>query len=152
MSRIHITRHAAAILMVFMTALALPMAASAQKPPAPGEEAFRKGEEFAKKQNYAEALRWYRMAAEKGHLESQNDIGMFYVMGMGVKQDVAEGLRWLRKAADKGHPTAQRNLGVMYVQGMGLPQDREEGIRWLRKAAAQGDDDAKDALKSLGVK
>jgi TPR repeat protein len=129
-----------------------PAGSTAKKATAPGEEEFQKAEEFGAKNNYAEALKWYRIAADKGHLESQNDVGMFYIMGMGVPKDVAEGTRWLRKAADQGHDVAQRNMGIMYLQGIGVPQDNAEAIRWLRKAAAQGDDEAKGALKMLGVK
>src|SRR5947207_13202961 len=95
MGQFRIGRHAAATLAVALTAIAflIPSAAAlAQKASSPTEEAFRKGEEFGAKQNYAEALRWYRIAAENGHLESQNNVGMFYVTGMGVKQDVAQGL------------------------------------------------------------
>ena len=132
---------------------AAPKDSQAQKSPArEAEEAFRKGEQFGEKKNYKEAMRWYRIAAEKGHLESQSNVGMFYVAGMGVPKDVAEGVKWLRKAADQGHEVAQRNMGFMYLQGIGVPQDRAEAIRWLRKAAEKGDDEAKAALKMIGEK
>ena len=123
---------------------------SSAKPAAPAEEAFKKAEAFGEKNNFVEAMRWYRVAADQGHLESQNNVGMFYVAGMGVKKDVAEGARWLRKAADRGHDVAQRNLGFLYLQGIGVPKDRAEAIRWLHKAADQGDEEAKSVLKKLG--
>ncbi len=123
-----------------------------QAPANEAEDAFRKGEQYSERKNYKEAMRWYRIAAEKGHLESQNNVGMFYLTGMGVPKDVAEGVKWLRKAADRGHEAAQRNMGIMYLQGIGVPQDRAEAIRWLRKAAEKGDDEAKSALKMIGEK
>ena len=140
--------------MVFAaTTLALVLSAGsalAQKPSA--EEAFKKAEALAEKKDYAGAMRNYRIAADQGHLESQNDVGLFYVMGMGVPKNVAEGEKWLRKAANSGHPTAQRNLGFLYMEGMGVPKDREKAIDWFKKAAAQGDDEAIAGLKALGVK
>ena len=125
---------------------------STQAVDAQAEEAFRKGEEFGEKKKYADALRWYRIAAERGHLESQNNVGLFLVSGMGGTKDVGEGIRWLRKAADRGHEVAQRNIGFMYLQGIGVPQDRAEALRWLRKAADQGDEEAKAGIKMLGGK
>lgn len=122
------------------------------KPVASAEEAFRKAEAYGEKKNYREALRWYRVAADQGHAESQNDVGMFYISGMGVKKDYAEGMRWLRKAADQGSAIAERNIGFVYLQGMGVAPNRDEALRWLRKAAAKNDDEAKDALKALGAK
>lgn len=132
----------------------LGMAASAQAAgdSAQAREALRKGDEASERKDYETAMRWYRQAAENGNAEAQDNVGLFYLMGMGVKKDAAEGARWLRKAAAQGNEVAERNLGVMYLQGMGVPADREEGIRWLRKAAAHGDDESKAALKSLGVR
>jgi hypothetical protein len=137
---------AAALVLMLAAATAL-----AQKPPG-ADEAFKKAEALAEKKDYAGAMRLYRIAADQGHLESQNDVGMFYLMGMGVPKNVAEGAKWLRKAADAGHPTAQRNMGFLYMEGMGVKKDRNEAIRWLKKSAAQGDEDAQAGLKALGVK
>ena len=116
------------------------------------EEAFKKAEVLAQKKDYAAAMRLYRVAADQGHLESQNNVGMFYVMGMGVPKNVVEGEKWLRKAANAGHDVAQRNMGFLYLQGIGVPQDSAEAVRWLRKAADQGDEEARAALKALKPK
>jgi TPR repeat protein len=141
----HVKFVATALVMLLCSGAAL-----AQKPSA--EEAFKMGEALAEKKDFAGAMRNYRIAADQGHLESQNDVGMFYVMGMGVAKNVAEGEKWLRKAANAGHPTAQRNMGFLYMEGMGVPKDRAKAIAWFRKAAAQGDDEAIAGLKALGAK
>lgn len=127
-------------------------AGSTQAVDATAQDAFRKGEELGAKEKYADALRWYRIAADGGHLESQNNVGMFLVSGMGGRKDPVEGVRWLRKAADSGHDVAQRNMGFLYMQGLGVPKDDAEALRWLRKAADQGDEEAKAAIKMLGGK
>ena len=60
----------------------------------------------------AEAVRWYRMAAEQGDAQRSVLSRLSYANGKGVTKDDAEAARWLRMAADKGDPKAQFNLGV----------------------------------------
>jgi TPR repeat protein len=39
----------------------------------------------------------------------------------------------------------------MYVTGQGVPKNRVEGIAWYLKASDAGDEEAKRALRSMGV-
>ncbi|MGN6876123.1 tetratricopeptide repeat protein, partial [Neisseria sp. P0021.S007] len=39
------------------------------------------------RQDYAEALKWYRKAAEQGDARAQSDLGLMYANGQGVRQD-----------------------------------------------------------------
>ena len=39
------------------------------------------------KQDYFEAVKWYRQAAEQGHATAQANLGSMYAKGQGVKQD-----------------------------------------------------------------
>lgn len=41
-------------------------------------------------QDYSEALKWFRKAAEQNHAESQNYIGDIYAMGQGVAEDYTQ--------------------------------------------------------------
>ena len=68
-------------------------------------------------QDYAEALKWYRLAADQGDASAQYNLGVMYAEGRGVPQDYAEALKWYRLAADQGYADAQFNLGVMYANG-----------------------------------
>jgi len=54
------------------------------------------------KQDAAEAVRWFRKAAEQGYAGGQCSLGFIYANGQGVKQDHAEAVRWFRKAAEQG--------------------------------------------------
>lgn len=54
-------------------------------------------------------------------------------------------------AANQGDAAAQYNLGVCYYNGEGVTQNKTEAARLFRLAAAQGDEDAKKALKRLGL-
>ena len=85
-------------------------------------------------QDYREAVRWYRMAADQGDADAQFNLGVMYDNGRGVPQDYAEAVRWYRKAADQGYADAQFNLGVMYYNGRGRPaglrRGHAGGIAW----------------------
>jgi uncharacterized protein len=93
-------------------------------------------------QNNAEAVKWYRLAAEKGEADAQANLAVMYRDGNGVPQDYAEAVKWFRLA---GETDAQYNLGVMYANGEGVPKDAVEAYVWFSVAAAQG---LKDAAKT----
>ena len=88
-------------------------------------------------QDDAEAVRWYRLAAEQGHASAQYNLGLMYDNGEGIPQDDAEAVRWYRLAAEQGSASAQNNLGVMYSNGEGVPQDNVEAHMWLNLAASR---------------
>ena len=87
-------------------------------------------------QDYAEAVKWVRMAAEQGHAEAQADLGRMYVVGRGVPQDYAEAVKWVRMAAEQGDAEAQANLGRMYAVGRGVPEDYLQAHMWVNLAAS----------------
>ena len=89
-------------------------------------------------QNDAEAVKWYRLAADQGDAWAQNKLGWMYENGEGVIQDDAEAVKWYRLAADQGNVDAQHNLGWMYDNGKGVVQDAVEAVKWYRLAADQG--------------
>ncbi len=53
-------------------------------------------------QNDAEALKWYRLAADQGNAFAQGNLGWMYHNGDGVSQDYAEASKLYRLAADQG--------------------------------------------------
>lgn len=99
----------------------------------------------------AEALRWYRKAAEQGHRKAAYKLAQMTFSGRGTNPDFAEAFRWYKKAAKQGDPDAQYELGKMYQVGIGVPggPNREEGFRWLRKASAQGNVEASKLMAIL---
>ena len=54
------------------------------------------------RQDYAEAVRWYRQAAEQGDATAQNNLGDMYLNGHGVRQDRALAQEWFGKACQNG--------------------------------------------------
>ena len=85
--------------------------------------------------NDAEAIRWYRKAAEQDDAVAQFDRGVMYAKG--VSPDHAEAAIWYRLAADHGLAGAQFDLGMMYAQGQGVSQDYVQAHMWLTLAASQ---------------
>ena len=75
-----------------------------------GEVAFKTGEKYFEQDNYAEAVKWYRKAAEQGHAEAQYALGYSYQYGHGAAQDDEEAANWYRKAAEQGHEAARQEL------------------------------------------
>ena len=59
-------------------------------------------------QDYAEAVRWYRLAAEQGNADAQNNLGIMYSIGQGVPQDYVTAHMWLNLAAAPGHENARK--------------------------------------------
>jgi TPR repeat protein len=47
-------------------------------------------------QDYAEAVRFYRLAAAQGHKVAQKMLGDMFRAGEGVAQDEAEAVKWSR--------------------------------------------------------
>ncbi len=57
-------------------------------------------------QDYAQAMAWYRKAADQGNAVAQYNVGSLYERGQGVPQDIAQALAWYRKAADQDETDA----------------------------------------------
>lgn len=93
-------------------------------------------------QNYAEAVRFFRSAAEGGHSSAQAYLGLCYENGIGIPQDYPEAGKWFRRAANQGNAGGQCALGYQYHHGHGVPQDHAEAAKWFLKAADQGNADA----------
>jgi tetratricopeptide (TPR) repeat protein len=100
--------------------------------------ALGKADDAYHRTDYAEAIRWYRRAADQGNPHAQNNMGWLYEYGRGVAQDYGEAMRWFRLAAEQGNDSAQSNIGRLYENGWGVAQDYGEAMRWYRKAAEGG--------------
>ena len=89
------------------------------------------------RRNYAEAVKWYRLAAEQGYAAAQYNLGVSYDKGRGVPQDDAEAVKWYRLAAEQGYARAQYNLGFRYATGQGVRQDYVQAYMWFDLAASR---------------
>ncbi len=88
-------------------------------------------------QDYAEALKWFGLAAEQGHVGAHVALGVMYDNGQGVPQDYAEAVKLYRLAAEQDNAGGQYNLGRMYADGQGVVQDFVQAHRWFNLAASR---------------
>jgi len=99
---------------------------------------FRFGNQYhdgnGTKQNYAEAAKWYRKAAEQNVIPAEIALGIAYERGEGVTQDYAEAAKWYRKAALQGDGDAQKFIGLLYERGAGVSKDPVQAYAWYELA------------------
>jgi hypothetical protein len=121
-------------------------------------------------QDFREAARWYRLAAESGAQPSLPDPGSGVLAVPGaISEDEQTLLVWPLESTDGETPEEQTtipdrpervkpnwdanlsemyDLGEQYYKGDGVPQDEIEAVRWWLMAAEEGDP---RALYALGV-
>ncbi len=57
-------------------------------------------------QDYREAVKWYRRAANQGYARAKILLAAMYVVGKGVLEDYVEAYAWMILAATQGHEDA----------------------------------------------
>jgi TPR repeat protein len=105
-------------------------------------------------EDYDEALKWLRLAAESGHPDAQNVLGLMHLealddetvfnlltpvddeaaFNLRTPEDSKAAFKWIHLAAKQGHPAAQNTLALMYQVGLGVPRDSKKGLRWHDKS------------------
>jgi len=61
----------------------------------------------------AEAVKWFRLAADNGHAQSQEELGRMYEFGRGVSKDIAEATKWYSRAENQGRGAAKERLNEL---------------------------------------
>ena len=98
------------------------------------------------RQDYDEAVKWFRKSAEQGCPDAQLEVGTAYDSGCGMQQDHVEAIRWWSKAAQQGNANAQCLLGFAYYNGQAVKKDYAEAVKWFAASAAQGQSGAQFGL------
>ncbi len=93
-------------------------------------------------QDFAEAVKWFRKAAEQNLADAQYNLGICYDQGRGVAKDDAEAVKLYREAANQGYAEAQNALGLCYdrppFEGLFPLRAFVKAVEWYLKAANQG--------------
>ncbi|EDM72544.1 Sel1-like repeat [Roseobacter sp. AzwK-3b] len=105
-----------------------------------------------KAEDFGSALAIWSRLAEQGNARAQNNLGVMYSLGMGVKQDKELAMTWFRKSAVQGYALAQANIADSYYNGDGAPQDYQEAARWYTLAALAGDNEAQFYMGEMSAK
>lgn len=87
-------------------------------------------------QDYSEAAKWYRKAADLKSVHAYYMLAVMYGLGHGVPQDYTASVAWLRQGAERADPRSQALLGLMYEFGRGVPLDYVQAYKWYSLAVA----------------
>lgn len=102
------------------------------------EAMYSLAEKYWDKENYAEAAKLYRKAAEAGKSEAMNSIGFCYYRGYGVQKDSKSAVHWFQKGAEAGDINAMSWLGDCYYEGNGVAKDENTALQWYEEAIKKG--------------
>ena len=93
------------------------------------------------------AVKYLTMAAEKGYLKSQIDLGLIYLDADSPVADIDKALEWITLTAKKGDAFSQYVIGHYYNTGDYLPRDDVKAYHWLLESASNG---CESAMFELG--
>lgn len=115
------------------------------------EELYHKAFDYLEGKNglpvdTTKAIETWKIAAEKGHVDAQVMLAIYYSLGKGMYRDEEKAVYWYSKAANQGDAAAQYQLGVRYETGKGIIKDNKQAVYWYRLAAEQGHDIAQTTL------
>ena len=102
--------------------------------------------------NETEALKWLKMAVEKGSWEACASLGICYESGeMGVETDISRAILLYQKAAGVKNAHGLYELGRCYWFGIGVEKNIAQALKYLVSAVNEGDDDLHYDSRALGL-
>lgn len=99
-------------------------------------------------QSYAEAVKYYTMAAEKGDLIACQNLGYCYYYGRDVEVNYEKAYHYFIKPALAGSVEAKYKIGDMYSKGLYVEKDINMAFR-LYVEAYNGIDDKCDVIGDI---
>lgn len=93
------------------------------------------GKKCYKEEAYADAVHWFRKAAENGNSNAQYNLSICYEAGKGVEKDGAMVVKWLTASAERGFEKSILALGNKYQFGGIVDQDYHKAAFWYEKLA-----------------
>ena len=64
-------------------------------------------------QDFVQAVKWYRLAADQGYASAQYNLGYMYSNGQGVPQDYVQAHKWYNLAAAQGDADGAKNRDLV---------------------------------------
>ena len=87
--------------------------------------------------DYSRAAAQYRIAANAGSPQAQNNLGTMMRIGQGMAKNPVAAVALYREAASKGYAAAQAQLGFAYEFGDGVEKDWAQAFKWCNLSARQ---------------
>ncbi|PZO89197.1 MAG: hypothetical protein DI623_11085 [Sphingomonas sanxanigenens] len=106
-------------------------------------QAYKLGRGAPQDLNIAED--WYRKAAQKGHAQAEDNLGL--ILFQNNKRQ--EAMPWIRKSADRGEPRAQYVLGTAMFNGDLAEKDWPRAYALMTRSSAQGITQATASLAQM---
>ena len=89
-----------------------------------------------------------QICARFGDKRCQNQLGLWYLYGIGTEQNYINALEWLNISAEQGYISAYTNLGNLYFKGVGVEKDLKKAAEYYKMSAELG---CKGGQTGLGV-
>lgn len=99
--------------------------------------------------DYAKAIYWCKLGAEKNISAALFSLGNFYTNGFGVEKNFKIAFDYYKKSAMLGSNKAQFSVGLSYFHGQGISKDLIQSLKWLRIAKDNGFEQAKDVSENI---
>lgn len=100
-------------------------------------------------QDYGEALRLYKLAADQGYALALTNLAALCKQGQGCARDETAAMKYYLKALELApdNPVFIYNVALMYFEGRGAPKNPRKALEMFKEAAWAG---LPDAYGSLG--
>jgi hypothetical protein len=95
-----------------------------------------------------QAMKLYRMAADRGDAVAQNNLGILLYS----EKNYEEAFRYHALSADQGYTSGENNLACCYRDGEGTEVDLGKARYWFERAAAKGYEKATKSLARLDAR
>ena len=90
------------------------------------------------KKDLNEALSWFILASENGHMLAKYALGLSYYHGKGTNVNYYKALNIFLDASYMGHPASQINVGNIYYFGHGVSKNYPRAHMWWSIAKDKG--------------
>ncbi|UDQ96870.1 tetratricopeptide repeat protein [Lentisphaerota bacterium WC36G] len=99
---------------------------------------FNQACDYYDEEEFGKAFKYWKKAADNGHIGAQYNVGHCFYNGEGVSQNLVKAFEYYKKAADNGDALAQYNTGLCYYKGEGVEKNEGKVFEYHKKAAEQG--------------
>ncbi len=105
---------------------------------ADAKAALTTGMKYFYQKDFADAYKWFKIAADQDNSDAERVLGFLYQYGLGVDKDYQKAFEYTEKSAMQGNALGESALGSLYEVGMGVKQDQGKAFEWFKKSAEQG--------------
>ena len=98
---------------------------------------------------YDEAFEWMNKSAEQKYFKANNNVGIFYLMGIGTQTNDSQAYRNLNYADSAGDYKATFNLAALQMNGIGGPGNKMKAFSNMKSAALKGNEMAAPYISAM---